>query len=114
MTFNFHRTVGPWRFVEDATGAKLSGNTEVSNGETLKQLVLAGVGIGRLAAFHVVDDIAQGRLQVLLKEHDPGDIEEVHALWIGRDHLASRTRSFIDFLVETVSPKLREAEHLLN
>ena len=51
---------------------------------TLRQLVLGGLGMARLAAFQVQDDIAAGRLLPVLEEANPGDLEEVHAVFLGQ------------------------------
>ncbi|RXK63012.1 LysR family transcriptional regulator [Stenotrophomonas sp. MA5] len=80
-----------------------SGNARASNGDALRQLVLGGLGLARLAAFQVRDDIAAGRLLPVLEEANPGDLEEVHAVFLGqRGYLPLRVRAFLDFLVEKV------------
>ncbi|WP_104202864.1 LysR family transcriptional regulator [Billgrantia saliphila] len=110
LNFNFQRTIGPWRFVEDRIDAPITGNAEANNGETLRQLVLAGLGMGRLAAFHVADDITSGRLLRVLAEHDLSHTEDIHVVYVDRRHMAGRIRAFIDFLIEEVGPVLRKAE----
>jgi hypothetical protein len=80
-----------------------SGNARASNGDALRQLVLGGLGLARLAAFQVGDDIAAGRLLPVLEEANPGDLEEVHAVFLGQGgYLPLRVRAFLDFLVEKV------------
>ncbi len=78
-----------------------SGNARASNGDALRQLVLGGLGMARLAAFQVQDDVAAGRLLPVLEEANPGDLEEVHAVFLGQGgYLPLRVRAFLDFLVE--------------
>ncbi|MDH0170452.1 LysR family transcriptional regulator [Stenotrophomonas sp. GD04145] len=80
-----------------------SGNARASNGDALRQLVLGGLGLARLAAFQVRDDMAAGRLLPVLEEANPGDLEEVHAVFLGQGgYLPLRVRAFLDFLVEKV------------
>lgn len=80
-----------------------SGNARASNGDALRQLVLGGLGLARLAAFQVRDDIAAGRLLPVLEEANPGDLEEVHAVFLGQGgYPPLRVRAFLDFLVEKV------------
>ncbi len=80
-----------------------SGNARASNGDALRQLVLGGLGMARLAAFQVQDDVAAGRLLPVLEEANPGDLEEVHAVFLGQGgYLPLRVRAFLDFLVEQV------------
>ncbi|GEM_PF-6126588 len=67
------------------------------------RLTLAGLGLARLAAFQVKDDIAAGRLQTVLEDFNPGDRVEVHAVFLGQGgYLPSRVRALLDFLVEKV------------
>ncbi len=79
------------------------GNAQASDGEALRQLALAGLGLARLAAFQVRADIAAGRLLALLEDCNPGDSEEVHAVFVGQGgHVPLRVRVFLDFLAESV------------
>lgn len=81
----------------------VSGNAQVSDGEALHRLALAGLGLARLAAFQVRDDIAAGRLTPVLEDLNPGDLEEVHAVYVGQGgYLPLRVRAFLDFLAERV------------
>jgi DNA-binding transcriptional LysR family regulator len=61
------------------------------------------MGIARLARFHVEDDIAAGRLALVLEDFNPGDIEPVHAVFVGHGgQLPARVRALLDYLVENV------------
>ena len=79
------------------------GNARASDGEALRRLVLGGAGIARLAAFQVQADVAAGRLLPILEQANPGDMEDVHAVFVGQGgYLPLRVRAFLDFLVEQV------------
>ena len=81
----------------------VTGNAQASDGEALRQLALAGLGLARLAAFQVRADIAAGRLLALLEPYNPGDSEDVHAVFVGQGgHVPLRVRVFLDFLAEHV------------
>ena len=58
------------------------------------------MGIGRTARYHVGHDLAAGRLIELLPDYDPREMEEIHAVFLGRGTMPARVRAFIDFLVE--------------
>ena len=76
-----------------------SGTVQISDGEALRQLALAGIGLARLAAFTVRDDLAAGRLVPVLEGSNPWDLEEVHAVWLGQGgRLPARIRAMLDFL----------------
>lgn len=100
LSFNFRRAEPIWPFRRDGHDCTLSvqGNIEANNGETLGQLALAGVGVTRVGAFSVVDDIAAGRLVPLLEEYNPGDVETIHAVFVGGANTPARVRAFVDFL----------------
>ena len=49
------------------------GANLVNNGETMRQMAL--LGLVRLGAFHVAEDITAGRLVPLLETYNPGDLE---------------------------------------
>ena len=81
----------------------VNGNAQASDGEALRRLALAGLGLARLAAFQVQDDIAAGRLTPVLEDCNPGDLEEVRAVYVGQGgYLPLRVRAFLDFLAEQV------------
>ena len=80
-----------------------SGNTLVSDGEAMQQIALAGMGLARLARFHVAADIAAARLVPVLDDFNPGDIEPIHAVFVGHGgQLPARVRAFLDYMAENV------------
>ena len=97
------RSGWPLRLPEGDVVVPVTGNAQASDGEALRQLALAGLGLARLAAFQVRADIAAGRLLTLLEEFNPGDSEEVHAVFVGQGgHVPLRVRIFLDFLAQHV------------
>jgi DNA-binding transcriptional LysR family regulator len=100
--FNFRRADPDWPFRRDGRDFALDviGNIEANNGETVVQLACEGVGIARVGTFHVADHIAAGRLVSLLDAFNPGDREQIHALFVGGTTMPARVRVFIDYLVE--------------
>ena len=97
------RSGWPLRLPEGDVVVPVIGNAQASDGEALRQLALAGLGLARLAAFQVRADIAAGRLLALLEDCNPGDSEEVHAVFVGQGgHVPLRVRVFLDFLAESV------------
>jgi len=87
------------------------GNVRASDGESLRRLVLDGVGLGRLSLFHVGGDIAAGLLVRVLEEYNPHELEPIHAVYLGKGgRLPARVRAVLDFLSANVD--LREARYL--
>lgn len=106
LGFNYVRAQQGWPMRRDGvdTVVAVTGNAQASDGEALRRLTLAGLGLARLAAFQVREDIAAGRLLPVLEDFNPGDSEEVHAVFVGQGgYLPLRVRAFLDFLVEKVA-----------
>ncbi|WP_121498827.1 LysR substrate-binding domain-containing protein [Pseudomonas aeruginosa] len=102
---NYVRAQPGWPLRHDGqdTVVPVSGNAQASDGEALHRLALAGLGLARLAAFQVRDDIAAGRLVAVLEDCNPGDLEEIHAVYVGQGgYLPLRVRAFLDFLAEQI------------
>jgi DNA-binding transcriptional LysR family regulator len=106
LRFNFRRSMEGWPFLSGDGKAvavrEVTGNMLVSSGAILRQLCLDGLGIGRIGRFHVEEDIAAGTLVPLLEDYNPGEVEVVHAVFAGHEHLAARIRAFIDFLAGNI------------
>ncbi|WP_136443723.1 LysR family transcriptional regulator [Pacificoceanicola onchidii] len=81
---------------------ELSGNLYFNNGEALRDFALRGAGITRNSAFHIADDVAQGRLVPILEEFNPGDTEPMSAIYSSQSHVPLRIRAFIDFLTKNL------------
>ncbi|WP_342380667.1 LysR family transcriptional regulator [Myxococcus stipitatus] len=105
LSFSYARASVSWPLVEGSTELAVApvGSAEASDGEALRQMVLAGVGLARLAVFQVKEDLDAGRLVPVLEEHNPGDTEAIHALYLSQgQHMPARIRAFIDFLTAHV------------
>lgn len=100
LNFNFRRAEPVWPFRREGRDFALTvkGSIEANNGETLGQLAAAGVGIARVGSFSVAEEIASGRLVPILEEFNPGDVEQIHAVFVGGASTPARVRVFVDFL----------------
>lgn len=108
--FCFQRQVDGWPLTGLAERLIPAGNTQLSDGESLRHLVLAGGGLARLALYHVAADIASGRLVPVLEAFNPGDLEPTHAVYLGQGgHMPARVRAYLDFLVAVVAPRFMRA-----
>ncbi|CAN7355539.1 LysR family transcriptional regulator [Rhizobium sp. LjRoot98] len=100
---NYVRASGGWPFSVDGADltVKPAGSIQVSDGEALRELALAGAGLARLAGFQVRDDFSRGALVPVLESYTSSDSEEVHAIFLGQGgHMPARVRVFLDFLAE--------------
>ncbi|AEQ51434.1 LysR family transcriptional regulator [Pelagibacterium halotolerans] len=100
---DYARAVDGWTYREKGRTVvvPVAGRVKASDGEGLRRLALSGVGIARLPAFTVRDDIAGGRLVPILGHLDTGEAETFHAVFVGHDRpLPARVRALLDFLAE--------------
>jgi len=97
-----------WRFQRACEEARVrvTSNVVVNNSEVVRDLLLAGLGIGLVWNYAVDREIADGRLVPLLPDWSPvGPFgQTAYAIWLPQTHLPPKTRVFIDFLAE----RLRE------
>jgi len=107
LAFNFAREIPHWPLLDGQGGTCLvrpAGNALMGDGESMRQVVLSGLGIARLSRMHTRHDIEAGRLVPLLEDYNPGDLEAVHAIYLGPGkHVPPRVRVMLDFLLEKIS-----------
>jgi DNA-binding transcriptional LysR family regulator len=70
-----------------------------NNGDVLCALAVSGLGLARLADYHVAAELAAGRLVTVLDEYQR-DSEPIFAVYPSRRHLSVRVRAFLDFAAE--------------
>lgn len=99
----YARAVEGWPFKADDKTVVLPtvGRVQTSDGEALRHLALSGVGIVRLAAFTVREDVEAGRLVSLMEPFDTGETEAFYAVYVGQGGpLPARVRALLDFLAD--------------
>lgn len=104
LNFNFRRAEPVWPFRRNGQDFALSvnGSIEANNGETLGQLAAIGIGVARVGAFSVAEEIAEGQLVPILEGFNPGDVEQIHAVFVGGPSIPARIRAFVDFLADNL------------
>lgn len=102
-----------WIFERDGRreSVKIDGNVVVNNSEVVRDLMLAGLGVGLVARYAVADALQDRRLVPLLEEWTPiGPFgQHAYALWLPQPHLPPKTRAFVDYLRERLPPGPRRA-----
>ena len=95
-----------WRFRAPDGGTqivKVTSRFRAGNGEALRTMALAGMGLVYLPTFFVGADLRAGTLVSVLDEHVPEDSALYGAYPNGR-HLSAKVRVFMDFLQRTFGP----------
>lgn len=102
LRFSFRRSVDSWpfRIADRIVQRPVHGSFFGNSGEVVRRMAVAGGGISRHGHFHVAEDLKAGRLVEVLHDHNPGDGEDIHALYAPEDRAATRIRAFLDFLDE--------------
>lgn len=99
-------SVDQWQF-PGADGAaetvRVRGPMVANNGDVLREVAIAGLGIARLPTFIVADALADGRLRPLLCRHRLPETP-IHAVYPHSRHLSTKVRAFVDFLAERFGP----------
>jgi DNA-binding transcriptional LysR family regulator len=110
LGFSYVRAAKGWPLFDEGVERTIppSGNVQVSDGDALRTLAVNDVGLVRLASFMVRDDIAANRLVPVLEKFNPGDLDELHAVYLGQGGLLpTRIRVFLEFLAQHI--KISEA-----
>lgn len=105
LDFSYRRRVPDWPLLVDGRliDVPVRGSVRANDGETLRQLAVAGAGLVRLSRYHIQADLDAGRLVPVLEKYNPRDMTPIHAVYLGKvDRLPSRVRAVLDFLVATV------------
>lgn len=99
-----HRTHwNSWPLLDDEQQVKtidVKGNIGANQGDMLLELARHGVGLVRLAEFHIGEDLRQGRLVPLLESCRSNKQEPLFVVYQSRRHLSPRVKVFLTFLDE--------------
>ena len=106
LGFSFRRSTPLAPLRDSGRGVDRRGTARLmaNNGESVRRMAVAGMGIARMGEFHIREDLAAGRLTPILPEAVLGDTEDIHAVFPGGRHIPHRVRAFLDFM----TPRLRE------
>jgi len=88
-----------WRFrgKDGPLNVPAWGNFEAASGTVLRSAALAGLGLAVLPSFMVADDVAAGRLALVLERQRRAEIG-IYAVVAHRRQMPARVRAFLDFL----------------
>lgn len=98
-----------WRFgaIDDPTLIRMKPRLTVTSNDAAIAAASAGLGIARLLSYQVADELAAGRLQVILAEYEEAPWP-IHILHRESKYGSTKVRTFIDMLAE----HLRSQAHL--
>lgn len=90
-----------WRFNQDGKplAIRIKPRLSVTSIDSAIEAAVRGLGITRVMSYQVAQELAQGRLKILLREFEP-EIVPVHVLHREGRYASAKIRSFIDFMAE--------------
>jgi DNA-binding transcriptional LysR family regulator len=94
-----------WKFKHKITRETIrmndmKGNIKCDDGDIIKELVLAGTGITLKSAKDVEDEIASGKIVVLLKDYEILDRTQFYAVYPTNKYMSPTVKAFIEFFQE--------------
>ena len=95
------RSGAAWTYSFDGQrrSVAVAGGVLVNSARSVRDLALAGAGIGLCPSFVVADDVREKRLVRLLARHD-GPALDVYAVYPTSRNLSPKVRVWVDFLVD--------------
>jgi DNA-binding transcriptional LysR family regulator len=102
LNFTIRTQWNSWTFQEAGapTTVVTTGHLSADQGELLRTFAINGLGIVRLARFHIAEDIRRGALVPLLEAYQEPGADFFYALYPQGRVLAPRVRAFLAFLDE--------------
>lgn len=76
----------------------VEGYFATNSGEGVRQAALAGLGISNHSIWHVVDDLAAGKLVQVLPDY-PVETTAIYAVFPHRELIAPKVQHFLDYLL---------------
>ncbi|EJN10010.1 LysR family transcriptional regulator [Herbaspirillum sp. YR522] len=91
-----------WPFIIDGqrSSLEIKGNFRFTSGMSSVEMVLAGVGITRMAEHFALPAIRSGKLVPLLRPFQAPDDTAIYAVYAKDRHVHPRVRGFVNFLVD--------------
>ncbi|WP_373046913.1 LysR family transcriptional regulator [Vulgatibacter sp.] len=88
-----------WQFTgpEGEALVRASGRLVVDSGLLLRDALLGSAGLGLLPSFYVAEELADGRLVRVLRDHEAPPVH-VHAVYLRSKHTSPRVRHFVQLL----------------
>lgn len=106
LGFSYPTHLNTWPIQLNDRHITVEPKIKASNGETVRQLALHGVGITCLSHFLVQEDLQAGRLQTLFEDQIELQYQNIHAVYYRQEHLPKRVHLFIEFLATKLAKYL--------
>lgn len=102
FTLSGHATEWTFQNANRSVGIPVKGRYKVSSSLAVRDALCAGFGLSLIPLVYVKDDLEEGRLCTVLDEWS-ADETTLYAIYPSRQYVVPKVRTFLDFLVETMS-----------
>ncbi len=96
-------TTLPWRF-KGGEHHEVRSRLTTNSADIQRDAALAGGGLLHMFAFHIADELAAGRLELVLTDHEPPP-KPVHALFAGARAATPKVRVFLDWAAQLIQAR---------
>jgi len=100
MIYTLRNQPRVWKYTgedKQETSVNVQGSFESNNSLAIRECLVNGLGIALIPEFVVAEDLAAGRLELVLKNYN-GFTRNLYAVIPDRKHINSKTRAFIDYM----------------
>jgi DNA-binding transcriptional LysR family regulator len=99
LVFNQLKHSDTWRFEHNGqwSGVQVKGNVRSNNSESIRQMVLSGLGLSLSPSWLFREDLQAGRVVALLEGYAPSSMP-IHAVSPADRRQSARVRAFTDYL----------------
>ncbi|WP_448564466.1 LysR family transcriptional regulator [Thalassotalea ganghwensis] len=99
LHFSHQEPLDVWTYQRDEITSSIKTNSILScnSYQALKEACLQSVGIARLFAFQVDEELAQGRVQHVLEDYTWGE-QQIHAVYHGKVHESPKINALVSFI----------------
>lgn len=91
-----------WKFRDHPRA--VIGRLHTNSGDAAREAALAGIALIQMFEFHVADELARGRLEVVLASHEPPP-KPIYALYAQRRATTPKVRVFLDWVGELIATR---------
>jgi DNA-binding transcriptional LysR family regulator len=88
----------PFRDDDHRFRVNVKGNLRVNGAVAVREAMLAGHGVGYSPAYAIGEELRTGKLEIVLENYESDELG-IYAVYPHNRHLATKVRSFIDFLI---------------
>lgn len=101
MVHSLKSPTNSWKFTGPGgnVAVQVQGTIRANFGEPLRHAALLGHGISMHPRYMVDQDLQDGRLQIVLPEYRPTELE-IYAVFPSRKNMPARVRTFLGFLTD--------------